>query len=114
MISIKIFKYFLIETGSYSNESEAKMPKLAKEKCLSELKKLKSMSPMSAEATVVRNFLVDPESLKVKKQSEKYLLRELIGYNIDDLSHYLSHKGITGFRGTLSVRDSGALRLTTL
>ena len=37
--------------------SEAKMPKLAKEKCLSELKKLKSMSPMSAEATVVRNYL---------------------------------------------------------
>ena len=37
--------------------SEAKMPKFAKEKCLSELKKLKSMSPMSAEATVVRNYL---------------------------------------------------------
>ena len=37
--------------------SEAKMPKMAKEKCLSELKKLKSMSPMSAEATVVRNYL---------------------------------------------------------
>ena len=37
--------------------AEAKMPKLAKEKCLSELKKLKTMSPMSAEATVVRNYL---------------------------------------------------------
>jgi len=37
--------------------SEAKMPKLARDKCLSELKKLKSMSPMSAEATVVRNYL---------------------------------------------------------
>ncbi len=37
--------------------TEAKMPKLAKDKCLSELKKLKSMSPMSAEATVVRNYL---------------------------------------------------------
>ena len=37
--------------------SDAKMPKLAKEKCLAELKKLKSMSPMSAEATVVRNYL---------------------------------------------------------
>ena len=37
--------------------TNAKMPKLAKEKCLSELKKLKSMSPMSAEATVVRNYL---------------------------------------------------------
>ena len=37
--------------------NQAKMPKLAKEKCISELKKLKSMSPMSAEATVVRNYL---------------------------------------------------------
>ena len=37
--------------------NDAKMPKQAKEKCLSELKKLKSMSPMSAEATVVRNYL---------------------------------------------------------
>ncbi len=37
--------------------TDAKMPKSAKEKCLSELKKLKSMSPMSAEATVVRNYL---------------------------------------------------------
>ena len=37
--------------------SDAKMPKIAKEKCLSELKKLKTMSPMSAEATVVRNYL---------------------------------------------------------
>ena len=37
--------------------TDAKMPKLAKEKSLSELKKLKSMSPMSAEATVVRNYL---------------------------------------------------------
>ncbi len=37
--------------------ADAKMPKLVKEKSLSELKKLKSMSPMSAEATVVRNYL---------------------------------------------------------
>ncbi len=37
--------------------AKAKMPKLVQEKCLSELKKLKSMSPMSAEATVVRNYL---------------------------------------------------------
>jgi ATP-dependent Lon protease len=36
---------------------KAKMPKLALEKCMAELKKLKSMSPMSAEATVVRNYL---------------------------------------------------------
>ena len=36
---------------------KAKMPKEASKKCLSELKKLKSMSAMSAEATVVRNYL---------------------------------------------------------
>ena len=36
---------------------KAKMTKEAQSKCLSELKKLKSMSPMSAEATVVRNYL---------------------------------------------------------
>ena len=33
------------------------MPKEVEKKCMSELKKLKNMSPMSAEATVVRNYL---------------------------------------------------------
>ena len=36
---------------------KAKMPKEVQKKCFSELKKLKNMSPMSAEATVVRNYL---------------------------------------------------------
>ena len=36
---------------------KCKMPKLVLEKCMAELKTLKSMSPMSAEATVVRNYL---------------------------------------------------------
>ena len=36
---------------------KAKMPKEATKKCIAELKKLKSMSSMSAEATVVRNYL---------------------------------------------------------
>ena len=36
---------------------QTKLSEEAKEKCQAELKKLKSMSPMSAEATVVRNFL---------------------------------------------------------
>tara|TARA_A100001011_G_scaffold393930_1_gene485078 strand:+ start:20 stop:2407 length:2388 start_codon:yes stop_codon:yes gene_type:complete len=36
---------------------KAKMTKDAQTKCLSELRKLKAMSPMSAEATVVRNYL---------------------------------------------------------
>ncbi len=36
---------------------KAKMPKDVEKKCMAELKKLKNMSPMSAEATVVRNYL---------------------------------------------------------
>ena len=36
---------------------KAKMPKDVQKKCMTELKKLKNMSPMSAEATVVRNYL---------------------------------------------------------
>jgi ATP-dependent Lon protease len=44
-------------TGLNKAILKAKMPKLALEKCMAELKKLKSMSPMSAEATVVRNYL---------------------------------------------------------
>ena len=36
---------------------KAKMPKEVQKKCMTELKKLKNMSPMSAEATVVRNYL---------------------------------------------------------
>ena len=34
-----------------------KLSKEAKEKCYSEIKKLKSMSPMSAESSVIRNYL---------------------------------------------------------
>ena len=36
---------------------KAKMPTEVQKKCISELKKLKNMSPMSAESTVVRNYL---------------------------------------------------------
>ena len=53
---------------------KAKMPKEVLKKCLSELKKLKSMSPMSAESTVVRNYLdwmIDlPWSVKSKIQED--------------------------------------------
>jgi len=44
-------------TNLHKSINKAKMPKEVTKKCLSELKKLKSMSPMSAEATVVRNYL---------------------------------------------------------
>ncbi len=37
--------------------AKVNLTKEGKEKCLSELKKLKNMSPMSAEATVIRNYL---------------------------------------------------------
>ncbi|WP_366519421.1 hypothetical protein, partial [uncultured Dokdonia sp.] len=49
---------------------KAKMPKNVQTKCLSELKKLKSMSPMSAEATVVRNYLDWMTELPWHKKSE--------------------------------------------
>jgi ATP-dependent Lon protease len=46
------------ETSSLNKSIiKAKMPKDVEKKCMSELKKLKNMSPMSAEATVVRNYL---------------------------------------------------------
>ncbi len=48
----------------------AKMPKEALEKAQSELKKLKLMSPMSAEATVVRNYIDTLIGLPWKKKSK--------------------------------------------
>ena len=48
----------------------AKMPKEAKDKAMAELKKLKMMSPMSAEATVVRNYIDTLVSLPWKKKSK--------------------------------------------
>ncbi len=49
---------------------KAKMPKDVEKKCLQELKKLKNMSPMSAEATVVRNYLDWMTELPWSKKSE--------------------------------------------
>ncbi len=49
---------------------KAKMPKEVEKKCLQELKKLKNMSPMSAEATVVRNYLDWMTELPWFKKSE--------------------------------------------
>lgn len=47
-----------------------KLPKEAREKALAELKKLRSMSPMSAEATVVRNYLDWIVGIPWKKRSK--------------------------------------------
>lgn len=62
---VKAIQKELGESQGVSNElddiakriEKAKMPKEAKEKALSEFNKLKSMSPMAAEATVSRNYL---------------------------------------------------------
>ena len=48
---------------------ESGMTKEAEEKCLSELKKLKMMPPMSAESTVVRNYIDTLLELPWKKKS---------------------------------------------
>ncbi len=48
----------------------AKMPKEARDKAASELKKLKMMSPMSAEATVVRNYIDTLINLPWRKKSK--------------------------------------------
>ena len=65
-----------IEDGKDENTSlnkailKSKMPKDVEKKCLQELKKLKNMSPMSAEATVVRNYLDWMIELPWYKKSE--------------------------------------------
>ena len=46
------------ETSSLNKSIlKSKMPEDVEKKCMAELKKLKNMSPMSAEATVIRNYL---------------------------------------------------------
>ena len=65
-----------IEDGKDENTNlnksilKSKMPKDVEKKCLQELKKLKNMSPMSAEATVVRNYLDWMLDLPWYKKSE--------------------------------------------
>ena len=59
------------ETSSLNKSIiKAKMPKDVEKKCLAELKKLKNMSPMSAEATVIRNYLDWMIDLPWYKKSE--------------------------------------------
>ncbi|KPK34553.1 MAG: DNA-binding protein [Betaproteobacteria bacterium SG8_40] len=64
-----------MEEGADLEEMEkrikaAHMPKEARQKAESELKKLRLMSPMSAEATVVRNFIDTLVGLPWKKKSK--------------------------------------------
>ena len=65
----------ITEEGSELEQLEraigkAGMPKEAKDKSLSELQKLKMMSPMSAEATVIRNYLDWMLSVPWKKRNK--------------------------------------------
>src|SRR5512147_1051430 len=64
-----------MEEGADLDEMEkrvkaAHMPKEARTKAESELKKLRLMSPMSAEATVVRNYIETMVGLPWKKKSK--------------------------------------------
>jgi ATP-dependent Lon protease len=67
--------------------AKTKLSKEAREKALGELKKLKSMSPMSAEATVVRNYLDWMLSIPWKKRTK--LKHDIKGaQKILDTEHY--------------------------
>jgi ATP-dependent Lon protease len=66
---------------------EAQMPKEAKEKTQAEAKKLQMMSPMSAEATVVRSYIDWMTSVPWKKRSK--LKRNLkLAQEVLDQDHY--------------------------
>ena len=66
---------------------KAKMPKEVEKKCMAELKKLKNMSPMSAEATVVRNYLDWMIDLPWYKKSEVDIdLKKAL--NVLDTDHF--------------------------
>jgi ATP-dependent Lon protease len=67
--------------------NKTKFTKEAREKCLAELKKLKSMSPMSAEATVCRNYLDWMLSVPWSKKSRVNKSIEK-AENILDADHY--------------------------
>src|SRR5438874_1787798 len=65
----------------------ARMPKEARKKAESELKKLRLMSPMSAEATVVRNYIETLVNLPWKKRSK--ISRDIgAAEKILDADHY--------------------------
>ena len=76
------------ETSSLNKSIlKAKMPKDVEKKCMAELKKLKNMSPMSAEATVVRNYLDWMIDLPWYKKSEVEIdLKKAL--NVLDADHF--------------------------
>jgi ATP-dependent Lon protease len=67
--------------------AKTRLSKEAREKALGELKKLRSMSPMSAEATVVRNYLDWMLSIPWRKRSK--VKRDINGAGVIlDADHY--------------------------
>ncbi|RJF84048.1 endopeptidase La [Azospirillum cavernae] len=67
--------------------NKTRFPKEARDKALAELKKLRSMSPMSAEATVVRNYLDWMLSIPWKKRTK--VKRDLkLAQKVLDADHY--------------------------
>ena len=66
---------------------DMKLPKLVREKAAAELKKLRNMGPMSAEATVVRNYLDWIVALPWKKASR--LKKDIVAARaVLDADHY--------------------------
>ncbi|MGH8217474.1 MAG: endopeptidase La [Steroidobacteraceae bacterium] len=81
------------EGGNELNELEQKiakagMPKEAREKATNELNKLKMMSPMSAEATVVRNYVDWLVKVPWKKRTKKVLKDIAKSEQVLDEDHY--------------------------
>merc|ERR1711988_1408405 len=68
---------------------KAKLPKEAKEEATNELKKLRNMGPMSAEATVVRNYLDWMVALPWKKASRLKIDIQQARQILDDDHHGL-------------------------
>tara|TARA_B100001059_G_scaffold85011_1_gene83052 strand:- start:825 stop:3239 length:2415 start_codon:yes stop_codon:yes gene_type:complete len=67
--------------------NDMKLPKLVREKAVAELKKLRNMGPMSAEATVVRNYLDWIVALPWKKASR--LKKDIVAARaVLDSDHY--------------------------
>ena len=84
---------------------KSKMPKEVEKKCLQELKKLKNMSPMSAEATVVRNYLDWMTELPWSKKSkintdlnnaQKILDESITKVYCQEAPLYSKHLGVAG------------------
>jgi ATP-dependent Lon protease len=80
------------ELGEFEEKiAKAKLPKEARDKAISELKKLKAMAPQSAEATVVRNYLDVMLTLPWAKKSK--VKKDIVAaQTILDEDHYALEK----------------------